>query len=69
MCVCERDFKEVYTTVCRQLPSAFLCEIKGGGLDVRERSEFPRYIRRISSMCGRWMCVCVCYRCFWARLR
>ena len=23
--MCERDVKEVHTTVCRQLPSAFLC--------------------------------------------
>ena len=28
--------------VCRQLPSVFLCE-RGGGLDVRERSESPQY--------------------------
>ena len=29
MLVCMRDVKEVHTTVCRQLPSACLCEEKG----------------------------------------
>jgi len=47
-----RDAKEVHTTVCIQLPSAFLCD-KGGGLDVQERSEFPQYQtnQRNNNMC------------------
>ena len=38
-----RGVKGVHTAVCRQLPSVFPCE-KRGGLDVQERSElFPQY--------------------------
>ena len=37
-----REVKEVHTAVYRQLPSVCVCGTKGG-LDVRERSEFPQY--------------------------
>jgi len=48
-----RDVKEVHTTVCRHVPSAFLCETKGGGGWTYESEvSFPG-IRRISAMSGK----------------
>ena len=48
VCVCVCDVIEVPTTVRRHLPSAFLCD-KSGVWTLRERSEFPSPVRRITS--------------------
>ena len=48
-----RGVKGVHTAVCRQLPSVFPCE-KRGGLDDKSEVSCSPSIRRISSMCGWW---------------
>ena len=63
---CMRDVKEV------QLTSAFLCWKKGegGGLYVRERSEFPQYQTYQLDVWAGLACAWLCNaRLGWARLR
>ena len=50
LCLCTRDVKEVHSTVCRHVPSAFLCD-KGGCWTYESEVIYPSF-RRISSMCG-----------------
>jgi len=53
-----RDVNKVHTTVGRHLRSASLCQ--KGGLDIRERSEFPQYQTYQRSVRGAVGCgVCV----------
>jgi len=44
--VCMRDVKEVHTTVCRQLPSAFLC-VKGGCWTYESGMSSPLSVQRV----------------------